>query len=145
MLIVIYTLLLGLLCAGFIECAIYAFFPSPQRPSFVDHAAASDSPVEALRQEKENQLYSELAEKHSIKHYVMSLLGSSLQAVIALQFHSMLGVLSDGVLLGAVFTLGTGTVFGITGGGRTAKFAVVTASLVVALGLGWLEFLPHRI
>ncbi len=143
MLSIIYTLLLGLLCACFVEAGIYAFFPAPKHCYGMYPRAEPPTDDEIEKSRNEDEAYRIVAERHSLRHYVMSLLGSTIQAGIALKFHGVLGVLADGILLGSVFTLGTGTIFGISGGGRVARFAVATVSLLAALGLGWLEFLPH--
>jgi hypothetical protein len=143
MLAIIYTILLGLLCACFVECGIHAFYPGPNSSEWYDPAAPTESPVEQFKQDQRREVYRRKSERHSIGHYLVSLAASTIQVGVALQYSRSLGVLADGILLGAVLTLGTGTVFGVSGGGRIAKFAVATVSLAATLALGGIQFLPH--
>jgi hypothetical protein len=135
----IYTFLLGVLCASFVEVAIYAFYPSPEREwEYNPQREKTEEEIERDRQRRKEE--KRLFEIHSTKHYVLSLVGAMIQAIIAMRSSSLPHVLADGILLGSVFTLTTGTWFGIQGGGRLAKLSVVTVSLVLALVLGWIEF-----
>jgi hypothetical protein len=138
-LVIIYTLLLGTLCACFVEAGSYAFYPYPELEQMIRHRPRELTPEEEKEAVEIDARNKVLREPHSLRHYVISLLGS-----IALTQGGRLGILADGILLGGVFTIGTGTCFGIMGGGRVARFAVATMSLAAALVLGYVKFLPGR-
>lgn len=141
MLTTIYVLLLGLLCACFIEVAFWAVYPAPK---MLPTEPYEPGDLESAKRDRDLQeIYRSEHERHGGVHYIAALIGCSAQMAVALLNKNSLGVLADGILLGGVFTLTCGTVAGVSAGGRFARLAVAGVSLAVALGLGWLKFLPH--
>ena len=63
---------------------------------------------------------------------------------ISLVRSDQLRVLSNGLLLGGLFTMLYGTGWVIFSGNSTARFVVVAFALLVAIGLGYLKFVRDR-
>ena len=63
---------------------------------------------------------------------------------ISLVRSEQLRVLSNGLLLGGLFTMLYGTGWGIFSGNSTARFVVIAFALLVAIGLGYLKFVRRH-
>jgi membrane protein implicated in regulation of membrane protease activity len=64
--------------------------------------------------------------------------------VISLTLSEQLRVISNGLLLGGLFTMVYGVGWVIFSGNSTARFVVILFALVVALALGYVKFVRQR-
>ncbi len=64
--------------------------------------------------------------------------------VISLVLSEQLRVISNGLLLGGLFTMLYGVGWVIFSGNSTARFVVILFALVVTLGLGYVKFVRQR-
>lgn len=148
MLQLFYTLALGLLCTIFIWVALATFYRRPEGPESV--VWKEDSPDEKevnaelqAKWQRENEIYHKVLEEYNTWCSVVLLVAASVLVGISLATATKIGVLSDGIMLGGVFTLMAGVGVGVTSGTRMIKFFVALASLIFALVIGYLKFLPH--
>ena len=75
---------------------------------------------------------------------IILVLFATLVMVISLTLSDQLRVISNGLLLGGLFTMLYGVGWVIFSGNSTARFIVILFALVVALGLGYVKFVRQR-
>ncbi len=75
---------------------------------------------------------------------IVLVLFATLVMGISLMLSEQLRVISNGLLLGGLFTMLYGAGWVIFSGNSVARFAVILFALVVALGLGYLKFVRGR-
>jgi len=76
---------------------------------------------------------------------IILVLFATLVMTVSLIRSEQLRVLSNGLLLGGLFSMLYGAGWAIFSGNSVARFAVILFALVVALGLGYLKFVRARI
>ena len=158
---IIFSIFLGLMVAAFIGVGVYTFYPPPDR----DYQKQIQ---ELYRQQEDIQTYKEpsklsvaeqkklqeiqdqiraLEDKHASQREVWgrntSIVLITLATIvmsISLIRADQLPVISNGLLLGGVFTMIYGVGFIIATGTSYARFAVMTVALVITLVLGWVRF-----
>lgn len=162
----IFAFFLGLMVTAFIGVGAYTFYPTPDRTFFAQfqdlsrrEAAIRDArPPEALtdqdrealrglRLERETLVDAQRAAREPWGRTMSILLVAfaTLSMGISLIRADRLLVISNGLLLGGVFTMvhGVGTI--IVTDPTTARFLVLTVALAITLGLGYLRFARQRI
>lgn len=147
----VYTVFLALLVALFWGMGIAAFYPSPKAPETPAIVEQSyKSPGESLSvAEKEAQLVFEKEQKNyneKIKVYSrnvsMVALGLAvLTLVVSLVVSGRIPILSDGLLLGSVFTLAYAIIRGFVSEDARFRFVVVTVGLLITVFIGYLKFI----
>jgi hypothetical protein len=142
MLAMIYTLALGLIVCAFVEIGLYTFLKEPESP-WPDGYEPAETYEEKQKLAERQNIYNEAIQRRNGIVTVLSLVFATALLAISLLTSARLGVLSNGILLGGVFTLLYGVGLGIRTGGRILRFVVATISLVVALALGYIKFVPH--
>jgi len=143
MLATLYTLALGLIVAAFVEIGIYTFFKEPEwTEAFFDQSACTEAEIEKRTNALNTQ--HERMKRFQGLVSILSLIFSTVLLALSLTLSARIGVLGDGILLGGVFVLIYGVGFGILTKARVLRFVVVTASLAIALVLGYLKFVPHN-
>jgi hypothetical protein len=146
----IYVVFLGLIIALFVGLGIAAFYETPKRPEQSSLAQETNYAKEPTPQAIEAQK----AFENQIKEYEENKLGpynrnvSIITLVIAvviltvgLLFSGRFLVLSDGILLGGVFTLLYSIIRATMANNIRFTFIVVAVSLAVTLFLGFWKFL----
>jgi hypothetical protein len=156
----IYTFFLGLLLAFFVGLGIDTFYAGPIYPEYPAEIEAIDLkcrvPTEELSEECEeenlsaNTLRTEYEEKletyekqRKIYDRAVSTIAVSMSIfilAIGLLLANMLGILSDGILLGGMFTLAYGIVRGFGSEDPKFRFAITAVGLFVAIILGYMRF-----
>lgn len=123
---VIYSFFLGLVVVGFVGIGINTFYPPPRYTDY-NPAAEAQSAGWAL-----NTSIALLVCATAVM--LISLIRSERQAVI-----------SNGLLLGGLFTMVYAVGMSIGASQSVTRFAVIAAALVVTVGVGWLKFVRgHR-
>lgn len=146
----IYTLFLALLIALFIGLGISAFYPAPKAPEYPIILTTNAKSESAMTQEQTNaQMIYEInnnkyREDTLIYNRNVSMITLGLAVVtmvISLMFMGNIHVLSNGLLLGGVFTL----IYSISRGLATEddkyRFIVVSIGLIVTLVIGYVKFI----
>src|SRR5687768_11545642 len=148
MLKVIYAFFVGILLAIFVGVGISTFYPEPKAPETpAIYTKASVDPTTAEFKEQE-AAFTEAQKKYSkdVSDYnrnvsIISLVTAVAFLTVGLLMSARIHVLSDGLLLGGVFTLIYGLIRGFISEENTFRFIIVTVGLIVAMVLGYIKFI----
>jgi hypothetical protein len=168
----IFAVFLGLMITAVVGVGVYTFHPNPgdaaqdQIQALYDERSTIDGCGSPSGQCREwNQLTpAEQARTKAIDAQVTSLQRASEQEAsqwrmstsviliviatvlmaVALALGDSVAVLSNGILLGGLFTMLYGVGWGLASGNSVTRFVVLVAALVVSLGLGYLKFVRGR-
>lgn len=162
----IFSFFLGLMVLAFIGVGVNAFYQSPDQrfsdqeqklfreqqdisgpkgdPSLLSSADrakynAVQDRIDALQ--KERQVATEVWARNTS---IVLVLFATLVMGVSLVRAEQLRVLSNGLLLGGLFTTLYGTGWVVFSGSSTARFFVVLFALIVTIGLGYLKFVRGR-
>ncbi len=151
MLKAIYTFFLGLLLALFVGLGVSSFYPEPKAPVYPDNAqtvhyddeqAISDSTK--LDQEKwdhDYQEYTKALQRYDRNVSIIVLSAAVVMLVLSLVLQKRIDMLSDGLLLGGVFTLVYSIFRSFSGNDNRYSFAVVSVGLILTMVLGYIKFI----
>lgn len=144
----IYSFFLGALLALFIGVGIAAFYKSPKQPEYPIMTApikpdGTQSTFDVQKQreyEVKSREFQKQNETYSKNVSVIAIAAAVALVVISLLLFEKILILSDGILLGGIFTLvyAIGRGFGNTD--EIFRFFVVSISLLVALFVGYWKF-----
>jgi len=163
---VIYSFFLGLMVTAFIGVGVNTFFPPPESEyqEQLDELESAQEDIEVLypgsgeltEQEREEiqgirAEIRELEEKQRAEFEtwardtsIILVLFATLVMGVSLVRSEQLRIISNGLLLGGVFTMLYGTGWVIAAGSSVARFAVMTFALVVTFVLGYVRFVRGR-
>lgn len=119
---VIFSFFLGLVVTAFVAVGVNAFFPDPQG-DYEDGAWMS----------------------HRLSTSVILLVCATLVMLLSLAIANLGPVLANGALLGGLFTMIYAVGMGVASGGQWRRFLVLTAALVITVGVGWWKFSRGRV
>jgi hypothetical protein len=169
----IFAIFLGLMITAVVGVGVYTFHPSPadatqeqvdalyQQRGQVDGcsgttvkecrswdqlSAAERAEIEAIDtqvQALQEQAQSEREAWSQTTSIVLIAIATGLMA-ISLLLGESLTVLSNGILLGGLFTMLYGVGWGIASGNSMTRFVVLVVALMASLGLGYLKFVRGR-
>lgn len=154
----IYTLFIGILLALFVGVGIAAFYKTPKFPEYpmslkytqpippAPNSPQASADAEKMRQDqisfdREQKVYQDASEKYQRNVSIIALIAAIIFLVISLTAIRKLLVITDGVLLGGVFTLVYSIVRGFQTTDTMFRFIVVSVGLVIALALGYIKFI----
>ena len=161
----IFSFFLGLMVLAFIGVGVNTFYPSPtsqnekaqlaiSRQIDSINAANQNKSLDASAQAQIKQLQDQqnaLQDKidAAMKDWarntsIVLVLFATLVMGVSLVRSDQLRVLSNGLLLGGLFTMLYGTGWVIFSGNSTARFVVIAFALLVAIGLGYVKFVGGR-
>lgn len=149
----LYALFIGLLVSLFIGMGISTFYSRPAPPEtkpIVAPAKEGDASqsAEFVRIERENQkAYEEYNKANKIYNRNASMIALAFAVVIliiSLTLIKNLQIISDGLLLGGIFTLIYCIILGIESEDTKFRFAVVSIGLIISLIIGWLKFVKPQ-
>lgn len=156
----IFAIFLGLMVTAFIGVGVYTYYPEPdtfnERINELDRqhqAIASSKTPDALTADdrsrmqllvdERNRLQDELRrarEAWGRRTSIILIALATLTMAVSILGAARLPVVSNGLLLGGVFTMLYGVGWIIATDTSTARFLVITAALAITLGLGYLRF-----
>lgn len=161
----IFGFFLGLMVTSFIGVGVYTFYPPPDRP-FRDRITSLNRQQQEIRATKapDNLTPEERARIQELQREIDAIQDESRAAgeawgrrtsiiLIALATLAMavsllravqLPVISNGLLLGGVFTMVYGVGWIIATDSSTVRFFVMTAALAITLGLGYVRFVRQQ-
>lgn len=161
----IFGFFLGLMVTSFIGVGVYTFYPPPDR-AFRDTIEALSRQQQEIRarkapsdlsdddraqiQDLQRQLdvaqdRSEAAGEVWGRHTSIILITFATVAMAVSVLRAVqLPVISNGLLLGGVFTMVYGVGWIIATGSSTARFFVMSAALAITLGLGYIRFVRRQ-
>ncbi|MCU0284254.1 MAG: hypothetical protein MUD13_10225 [Candidatus Nanopelagicales bacterium] len=167
----IFAVFLGLMIAAVVGVGVYTFMPNPadavqeQLDDLYDQRNAIQGcsefsgckPGEQLTDAERAQLAAIDAQERELRDEQQREQGSWAQRtsivliviattllVVSLLLGEALTVLSNGILLGGLFTMLYGVGWGIASGNSLTRFLVLVAALLVSLALGYLTFVRRR-
>lgn len=161
----IFGFFLGLMVTSFIGVGVYTFYPPPDRP-YRDQivqlnrqqqeirTAKPDNELTAGEREQIQALQREInsAEDHirlssegwGRRTSIILIAFATLAMAVSLLKAVQLPVISNGLLLGGVFTMIYGVGWVIATDSSTLRFFVMTAALAITLGLGYVRFVRQQ-
>jgi hypothetical protein len=169
----IFAVFLGLMVTAVVGVGVYTFHPNPgeeaqeQIQALYDERAAIDgcngpnpgecrswnqltaaekartqaidAQVATLQRASEEQ-----ASQWRMSTSVILIVIATMLMAVALALGDSGAVLSNGILLGGLFTMLYGVGWGLASGNSVTRFLVLVAALVVSLGLGYVKFVRGR-
>ena len=141
-----YSFFIGILLAIFVGFGISAFYTQPKAPEYPNQVTGGKE-LTAEQQELERKFNVEQkAWENKMKPYnrnvsIMTLVAATILVTISLLFDRKIKVLSDGLMLGGIFTLLYS--IGRSFAAQDSKYSFLTVSigLAVAILLGYFRFI----
>ncbi|MBU4099347.1 hypothetical protein KJ980_06890 [Patescibacteria group bacterium] len=154
----IYTLFIGILLALFVGFGIAAFYEepkypeppislrysSPVYPETKESTAASRLKADQIKQDKLEKDFQKKISVYNRNVSVIALTAAIIYLIVSLTLTKHLMLLSDGLLLGGVFTLLYGIGRGFGSNDSKFQFIMVTIGLVISLVLGYIKFIKPK-
>lgn len=150
----IYTLFIGILLALFVGFGIAAFYEEPKYPEPpvslkypAPYPETKDSSFSAqiirdqIKQEKIQKEFDKKIQLYNRNVSVIGLVAAIIFLVISLLLVKNLLLISDGLLLGGVFTLLYSIGRGFASQDSKFQFVTVTIGLIISLVLGYIKFI----
>jgi uncharacterized BrkB/YihY/UPF0761 family membrane protein len=122
MLQVIFSFFLGLVVTAFIGIGVTTFYPEPS------YSSGSESGWSQWR----------------LTTSIILLVCATAVMLLSLAIADAGPVLANGALLGGLFTMIVAVGMGVSAGAQWARFGVMTAALVITVGVGWWKFTRGR-
>lgn len=162
---IIFSFFLGLMVTAFIGVGVYTFYPPPEEryqeqlqelyrrqediQSFKEPSALTPGDRARLKEIQASIRKIEDAQTASREVWgrntsIILITFATLVMSISLIMSDRLKVISNGLLLGGLFTMLYGTGWIIATGTSQARFFVMTAALAITLGLGYVRFVRER-
>lgn len=150
MLKIIYVIFLGVILALFIGLGIEAFYPSPKSPDYPialqNIKGEYNDEQRKIEQNFENEM--KAAQKEQAKHAknvsIVAIIASIVFMTLSLTILTKTAIISDGFLLGGLFTLLYSIITGMMSEDNKYRFLLITVGLAVALVLGYLKFIKPK-
>lgn len=165
---IIFSFFLGLMVAVFVGVGVYTFIPPPEtlpeldtemeeldrREQAIWGAARTPSELTAADSEELRELDVQRKELREASQLLMRDWGQT-TSIVVIAFATLvmalsligadrLPVISNGLLLGGVFTMLYGVGWISATGMAMSRFIVITVALVITLGLGYIRFVRGR-
>ena len=122
MLQVIFSFFLGLVVTAFIGIGVNTFYPEPS------YSSGSDRDWNTYR----------------LTTSIVLLICATVVMLLSLAITRTGSVLANGALLGGLFTMIYAVGMGVSTANQWPRFAVMTAALVITVGVGWWRFSRRR-
>lgn len=146
-----YTVFIGILLTLFIGVGIAAFYPQPEPPEYPlsygkvypemnQGTPSAEFEKEQRLYEEKSREYQEINEKYNKNVSMLALGFAILYLIVGLVLARKLAIISDGLLLGGVLTLIYSIIRGFGANDDIFRFTVVSVSLMLSLGLGYIKF-----
>lgn len=144
----VYTLFLGLVLAVFDGMGIATFYESPKQPEYPIFSDAQLSQVKTspevnaaqIKYEQQYRQYEKVAQAYHRNVSIIAMIAAVVLLVISFWLERKNSVVTNGVMLGGVFTLIYGIGRGIASTDTKYTFIAVSVSLAVILYLGYHRF-----
>ena len=153
----LYSLFLGILVALFIGLGIAAFYEAPKAPEYpvlleTRPVATEDGKVTEteeqkaarLQYDKEQKQYQEDFSAYNRNVSIIAMISAVIVLVVSLTLTAKIQLISDGLLLGGVFTLLYSVIRGFMAEDTKYRFIVVAVGLIASLIIGYLKFIRHE-
>lgn len=150
---IIYTIFLGLIIALFFGLGVAAFYEGPKIPEYpmelektTPECVANNSELKAKEEKmiKDQKEYQAKFSEYSRNVSVIVLVLAILTIIVSLLFLDKILILSDGLMLGGVFTLIYSIIRGFMSEDVRYRFIIVSVGLIVTLVLGYIKFIRQE-
>lgn len=152
MLKLIYTFFLGLLIAIFVGMGVATFYSEPKYPEYPKALQYSTSDEFTAEEKRLDQKYTKDVEAYEKKQKnydrnvsIIILVAAVIVLTASLLLHPRMDVVSDGLLLGGIFTLIYSIGRSFSADSPKASFAVVAVGLAVTIYLGYRKFVKPQV
>lgn len=145
----IYIFFIGVLLATFIGVGVAAFYEAPKRPEypmrqeFVDGKCSPTA--EEIQYEQDQRQYMEQNKTYSRNVSIITLIFSVVILVVSLTIFAKLPLISDGLLLGGLFTQLYSIMRGFESEDNKFRFIAVSVGLITSLTIGYLKFVKANL
>lgn len=145
----VYTVFLAIMVALFVGLGVQTFYPAPKMPEWpteLQFAKGDPSTYTADQQaiqrkfDQEQKDYRDQNKKYSLNASIIIVIASIVLLSLSLTLLHPLILISDGVLMGGVFTLLYGIIRGFMSENDKYQFVVITLGLIIAITLGYIRF-----
>ncbi len=149
----IYTFFLSLLIALFVGLGIDAFYPGPAMPEYSKEFETMSRPdcVESPEQKEARISYEQATKEYQSESRtynknvsILSLSSAILMLILSLTSFKRIKMISDGILLGGVFTTVYSIIRVLMSEDSKFRFLVVSLGLAIALILGYIKFIRNK-
>lgn len=161
----LFAIFLGLMVTAFVGVGVYTFYPSPNTQFRAriealgrqEQVIRNSQPENALTPADRAQMQKIIDERNRIQDAsrasteawasrtsIILVAFATIAMALSLTAVAQLPVISNGLLMGGVFTMIYGVGWVIASGSSTARFAVMSVALVITLALGYLRFVRRR-
>ncbi|MDO8269671.1 MAG: hypothetical protein Q7T54_03310 [Candidatus Levybacteria bacterium] len=152
----LYTFFLAVLLVTFVGVGIAAFYKAPKYPEYPitteaislefgkETTESAEMRQKRVEFEKESREFQKINEVYNKNVSTIAIVASLIILVVSITFLNKIMYLSDGLLLGGVFTLIYSVVRGFNAGDEMFRFIVVTIGLAVAIFLGYWKFVREQ-
>jgi hypothetical protein len=141
-----YSFFIGILLAIFVGFGISAFYVQPVAPEYPNQVIGGKELTEKEKQVEQQFNVQQKEWEKKMKPYnrnvsIMTLIAATVLVAISLLFEKKIKILSDGLMLGGIFTLLYS--IGRSFAAQDSKYTFLTVSigLVVAVVLGYFRFI----
>lgn len=152
MLKLIYTFFLGVLIAIFVGMGVATFYPEPKYPEYPRSLQYSSNDEFTAEQKQLDKQYTKDVDAYTKKQKdydrnisIIVLSAAVIILVVSLVIHPKMDVVSDGLLLGGIFTLLYSIGRSFSADSPKVSFAVVTVGLIVTIVLGYRKFVKPQL
>jgi hypothetical protein len=152
MLKLIYTFFLGVLIAIFVGMGVATFYPEPKYPEYpttLQYSTDGELTAEQKKLErqytKDTNTYTNKQKSYDRNVSIIILTAAVIILVVSLLIHPKMDVVSDGLLLGGIFTLIYSISRSFSADSPKVSFAVVSVGLVVTIILGYRKFVKPQL
>jgi hypothetical protein len=160
----IFSFFLGLMVTAFVGVGVYTFHPPAKEPqrqmqelSRREQAIRNSKPADQLTVDDRAQIQQLTDQRNQIQDAsqagfetwarstsIILIAFATLAMAVSLIRSDQLPVISNGLLLGGVFTMVYGVGWIVAAGSSVTRFVVMTVAFVITLGLGYVRFVRRR-
>lgn len=158
---IIFSIFLGLMVVAFVGVGVYTFHPPPHQAMFAqageldrrEQAIRNARPPDELTAADRDQIQQLTDERHELRDAAVAAQGAwarvtsiiliviaTLAMAVSVVRSRELPVISNGLLLGGVFTMLYGVGWIVATDSSISRFVVMTVAFVITLGLGYVRF-----
>lgn len=143
----IYVLFLGIMISLFVGIGISTFYPGPKPLAQPELTYADDGTMTKVDRQKDAQFqreqedFQKTADLYRRNVSMISLVAALIILAISFALDRRLPIITDGALLGGVFTLIYSTGMGVSTSEPRYRFVIVTVAMLVAIFLGYWKFI----
>lgn len=150
---IFYTVFLGIIIALFFGLGVGAFYEAPKAPTYPIYTEANKEGVTSetaedkasrIKFETDQRKYEQDLKPYSRNVSMITMVLAVITLVTALFIVHKVFIISDGLLLGAVFTLGYSIIRGMMTEDVKFRFMIAAVGLVITIAVGYFKFIKPK-